>query len=108
MYRRIFADIKTATDLDEHPRRFGDHVFVARRNADQFRYQVFRDAETTPIGYVEAHQCPFGGWEWRLRVFGADGHPIGLPDKHSDDHPDGGCVHSYVNALSHLTTGQDR
>lgn len=95
------------TGLTEDAVPFDGHTFIARRNAGGLRFQIFRDNDPTPYGVVEAHRCPYSpdhsGREcWRLRVFDPAGQPVGLPSKHGADHPDGGCVHSYTNALNHL------
>lgn len=93
---------ETATGLHENPTQFGEHTYTARRNDGEPRYQIFRDGELGPIGYLELHRCEFNEGRWQLRVYDAASAPVGLPSRHGEDHPDGGCVHSYTNALSHL------
>ncbi len=91
---------QASTRLTEEPTLYGEHIYTARRNEGELRYQVFRDGDLAPVGYIDAHRCTYHGNAWRLRVYGADLAPIGQPSRHGADHA--GCVHSYTNALSHL------
>lgn len=99
-------NIAAETGLTEDAVPFDGHVFVARRNAgtlfDHLRFQIFRDEDPTPYGAVEPHWCEYNGDDWRLWVYLPDGRNTVLPTKHAADHPDGGCVATYRNALNHL------
>ena len=65
--------------------------YTFRRNPGENRWQVFKDQELTPAGYVEARSDPDFGGEPRFFVFDAGNRPIG------DE-----SVHSVLNILSHL------
>lgn len=86
---------------------FAGHVFYARRDPTELRWQIFRDSEVTPYGYVTAERCPHLGGEWRLRVYDTGNHLLGSPSRHAEDHDEGGCVGSYLNALVWLKTAAD-
>lgn len=92
-------DYEQATGLTEDPVEFNGHTWLARRNGFEVRHQVFRDAELAPVGYLVPHRCEYNEGGWRLRVFNAANQLVGLPSRHGADHPDGGCIHSYHNAL---------
>lgn len=89
--------------LPETPVMCNDHTYTARRNAEpepdgSWRWQVFRDNEMTPVGFIQSHDCPeFGEFgKGRLMVFDANGRPMSEPKPDRGD----GCVGSYQNALA--------
>ncbi len=88
----IMAEIAAATGLDETTIANGGHVFVARRNEGDFRFQIFRDTEITPFGVVEAHRCRLAFRTWRLRTYGPNGRALG-------------CMRNYLDALDQLALG---
>lgn len=95
-------NLMVETGLTEDAAPFGGHVFVARRNEGDLRFQIFRDGDPTPFGVVEAHRCEYLDNSWQLRVYDPAGRPVGEPSGHGEDHPEGGCVGTYHNALNHL------
>lgn len=96
------VQILAETGLTEDAVPFAGHTFTARRNAGDLRHQIFRDSELSPFGVLEPHWCEYNADRWMLRVYDPAGQLVGLPSRHGADHPDGGCVHSYTNALNHL------
>lgn len=78
------------SEMTEDPVSFGEHVYVARRNAGEDRWQVSQDGRFAPVGFIEQRfdpECERVG----LFVFGPDG-----------TSPIGESVATYHNALSHL------
>ena len=93
----MLPDLVAATGLTEDPTEFHGHTYRARRNEGELRWQVFRDGDATPFGFIEGGWCVDGD-VWHLMVEDANGTTIGDPGKRSD-HP---CVMSYRNALHWL------
>lgn len=83
--------------VSEEPTEFGGTTYIARRNAGEYRWQVFTDDKGGPVGYIELHRCDLSD-EDRLMVFGPDNRPIGEPKEGRGD----GCVGSFTNALNHI------
>ena len=68
----------------ESPVRHGDYTYVARRNAGEARWQVFRDGEFTPFGFLEAVHQPTESTRddgWQLAVYGPGHRPVGMRGK---------------------------
>jgi hypothetical protein len=60
--------------VTESPVKHGDYTYVARRNAGEMRWQVFRDGEFTPFGALEAVHQPTESCR-------DDGRPVGVRGK---------------------------
>jgi hypothetical protein len=88
--------------VTEEPVVFGDNVYTARRNAGEYRWQVFCEGMLAPAGYLEAVYQPTetgdnGGWQ--LAVFDRDNRPVGERGKRAAPGTVP-AVNSYNNALS--------
>lgn len=77
--------------VTEEPVTYGEDTYIARRSTGEpVRWQVFRDGQLTPAGFLEAvFDVDLG--QWQLKVSDGNGTPIG-------DEP----VSTYHNCLSHL------
>jgi hypothetical protein len=104
VYDGVGTDPPHHLDLvPETPTVFAGHTYTARRNEDPepdgtWRWQIFRDDLTPPVGYLQSHFCPLLNGEPRIRVFGPDNVEIGQPKVDKDD----GCLGHYGNALAWL------
>lgn len=86
---RIYVPRDKPVQVTEEPVEFGGAVYVARRNAGESRWQVFRDGALAPVGFIERRHDPDHD-EVRLFVYDATNTQLGE------------SVHTYHNALSHL------
>ena len=74
--------------VSEEPIEFDGHQWSFRRNNDEpgeATWQVFRDDQFTPVGFVRAvHQLAVY-WDdnptWQLAVFDGNNQPLGEPGK---------------------------
>lgn len=77
---------------------YNGHTYLARLNPDhdgEFSWQIFRDDEFTPFGFLVTHRRPDGGFG--LLVRDAGGQVL-------SSNPGGdGCVPSYISALDLLS-----
>jgi hypothetical protein len=78
----------------EYRVEFGEHAYTSRRNADERRWQIFRDGTPAPVGFMEDRPDPALDGEVRLFVFDGENRPIGTEP-----------VHSYRDVLNHLRRG---
>lgn len=81
--------------VTETPLRFGDHVYHARQNADERRWQIFIGEQFTPVGFIEEHVCEWFEGDVRLFVYDTNNEPLFTAKPGRDD----GCVGTYMNAL---------